>query len=183
MLLAGGVGLAAAVIGTLCELQAPRAFIGFWLAVSVVPSAGAFLLIRRQALRDAEPFWSPPTRRVVQAVLPPFAAAVLAGLATAVIVDARMEPVLANRWATQLLPVAWVVLYGCASHAAGFFMPRGIRLFGWLFVAGGCATFGLLAVGGGGFPPGHAIMGFFFGALHLAYGGYLRFTELRTNAA
>ncbi len=39
------------------------------------------------------------------------------------------------------LPLIWVVLYGCAFHAAGFFMPRGMRLFGWAFVIGGCGLF------------------------------------------
>ncbi len=32
----------------------------------------SLLLVRRQALKAAEPFWSPPTRRVSQAVLPAF---------------------------------------------------------------------------------------------------------------
>ena len=82
------------------------------------------------------------------------------------------------------LPLIWVVLYGCAFHAAGFFMPRGMRLFGWAFIIGGC---GLFAVG---FPDwarpldyAHGVMGFFFGGLHLAYGVYLYFTEQRRNEA
>ena len=36
------------------------------------------------------------------------------------------------------LPLSWVVLYGCAFHAAGFFMPRGMKIFGWAFIVGGC---------------------------------------------
>jgi hypothetical protein len=82
-----------------------------------------------------------------------------------------------------LLPLSWIVLYGCAIHAAGFFMPRGIRLLGWAFILGGC---GLLALGIPDLPRAHyahGVMGFFFGALHLAYGTYLFSTEKRKNAA
>jgi hypothetical protein len=39
------------------------------------------------------------------------------------------------------LPLIWIVLYGCALHAAGFFTPRGLRVFGWAFVLGGCSAF------------------------------------------
>jgi hypothetical protein len=80
------------------------------------------------------------------------------------------------------LPLSWVVLYGCAFHAAGFFMPRGMRLFGWVFIIGGCALFAT------GIPKdvnlshyAHSIMGCFFGGLHLGYGVYLYFTEPRRN--
>jgi hypothetical protein len=63
-------------------------------------------------------------------------------------------------------------------------MRRGMRLFGWIFILGGCGLFAL------GIPePGHAlewangIMGLFFGGLHLAYGVYLYFTEQSGNEA
>ena len=42
------------------------------MAVAVICLAEAFLLIRRQALKEAEAFWSPPTRRVAQAISPAF---------------------------------------------------------------------------------------------------------------
>jgi len=82
------------------------------------------------------------------------------------------------------LPLAWVILYGCALHAAGFFMSRGMRLFGWAIILGGCAAF---LLGAPRSEPAllnlsYAIMGFFFGGLHLAYGVYLYFTEPRRNA-
>jgi hypothetical protein len=80
------------------------------------------------------------------------------------------------------LPLSWVVLYGCAFHAAGFFMPRGMRLFGWIFVLGGCAVFALgIPDWGQPLDWAHGIMGVFFGGLHLAYGVYLYFTEQRRN--
>jgi hypothetical protein len=82
------------------------------------------------------------------------------------------------------LPIFWLLAYGCALTAAGFFMHRGIKLLGWIFVFCGCA---LMAVRGAGAGPalteGHAIMGGTFGGLHLAYGIYLYFTEPRGNGA
>ena len=81
------------------------------------------------------------------------------------------------------LPLGWIVFYGCAVHAAGFFMPRGIRLFGWMFIVGGC---GLFALGIPDLPRplyAHGVMGLFFGGLHLAYGIYLFCTEKRKNEA
>ena len=36
------------------------------------------------------------------------------------------------RW---LFVLANALFYGCAVHAAGFFMPRGMKLFGWLIIA------------------------------------------------
>ena len=80
------------------------------------------------------------------------------------------------------LPEAWIVLYGCGFHAAGFFMPRGMKIFGWGFIIGGCLLFAK------GIPDAvkpltfaHGVMGLFFGVLHLAYGIYLYFTEQRRN--
>jgi len=80
------------------------------------------------------------------------------------------------------LPLLWVVLYGCAFHAAGFFMPRGMKIFGWAFVVGGCGLFAA-AVPDWASPLdyAHGIMGLFFGGLHLAYGVYLYFTESSRN--
>jgi hypothetical protein len=77
------------------------------------------------------------------------------------------------------LPVTWILLYGCALHAAGFFTPRGIRLLGWLFILGGCSlTMSSLAVGVRlEYVQSHLIMGAFFGGLQLAYGIYLHFTD------
>jgi len=69
MLLAGSAGTVAATAGWLAGIEAPRAFSGYWLGVAVLTIAGCFLLLRRQALRDGEPLWSPPTRRVLQALL------------------------------------------------------------------------------------------------------------------
>jgi len=181
MIFNGVAGLAAAALGWGLKIGSPRGFILFWAAVGVVAVAGSFLLVRRQAIKDSEPIWSPPTRRVTQAFLPPLAAGLL--ISAVVLVNAGSAPenpgkVLGMLW----LPLSWVVLYGCAFHAAGFFMPRGMKVFGWAFVIGGCGLFAA------GIPDwarpldyAHGVMGLFFGGLHLAYGVYLYFTERRRN--
>jgi hypothetical protein len=79
------------------------------------------------------------------------------------------------------LPVFWMLLYGCALQSAGFFMQRGIKLFGWLFILSGSALAIAMALAGDPLDLrlGHLAMGVVFGGLHLAYGGYLYFTEPR----
>jgi hypothetical protein len=148
------------------------------MAVSVMALLAAILLARRQALKDAEPFWSPPTRRVAQAFLPPLFAGMILGVLTG------FGPQ-SDRLQSWMLPGAWMVFYGCALHAAGFFMVRGIKLFGWGFVLGGCALLAAGVLGGLRLPShsGHWLMGATFGGLHLAYGLYLHFTEQSRKAA
>jgi hypothetical protein len=180
----GAVGSVGAVLGWIFKVSSPIAFILYWACFAALAMAGSFLLVRRQALRASEPFWSPPTRRVTQAFLPPLAAGTILGIFICVKSSEPplIGPAFTLRWLFPFLPLAWVVLYGCAFHAAGFFMPRGMRLFGWAFVLGGCV--GLLLANqqwSDHVEYGHAIMGVFFGALHLAYGIYLYFTEQRRN--
>ncbi len=171
MMLAGVVGLVAGGVGWVTQCDSPRRFILYWFAVACAALVGAFVVVRRQALRDKESFWSPPTRRVAQAMLPSLYIGLIAGLVLAFVVnDADVT------WA--LVPV-WMALYGSALHAAGFFMPRGIKLLGWLFIIGG--TLLLLGLVAQSAPPefrfAHVVMGAVFGGLHLAYGIYLYFTE------
>src|SRR5438874_4508661 len=177
MIFNGVVGTVGGLLGSWLNFQSAQGFIAFWAGAAFLALAGSFLLVRRQALRESEPFWSPPTRRVTQALLPPLTVGLIIGIVVWFSVDPAahdLGAVLAMLW----LPLGWVVLYGCAFHAAGFFMPRGMRLFGWGFILGGCALFAI------GIPDhmtrldfAHGVMGFFFGLLHLAYGTYLYFKE------
>ena len=85
---------------------------------------------------------------------------------------------------TLLLPFLWAMFYGCALFSAGFFVPRGLKWFGWAYIvlAGGSLCFFIFANPDFYFS-GHWVMGFFFGVLHLAYGAYLYLTEKGKNAA
>ena len=178
MLLLGILGILAGIAGWGFSVSSSRAFGWYWIAVSAVGISGAYLMVRRQSLRDAEPFWSPPTRRVTQAALPAaFIGFVVSGLILLVLPQGSLE--------ISWLPPIWMALYGCAIHAAGFFMPRGMKLFGWLFILTSCAVGGALTLS---WIPrtsasSHWLMGACFGGLHLLYGIYLYFTEDRKNEA
>jgi len=179
MLFAGIAGVTAAAVGIIFRLDSSRAFGTLWLVTAVMVILGAFLIARRQAIRDQEVFWSPPTRRVAQALLPPLTAGMFVGAATVYVLKGD-----AGGGFNLLLTLVWLLFYGCSLHAAGFFMPRGIRWFGWIYIGLACAILGFLAV----VQPAveinaHWLMGFFFGVLHLAYGAYLYLTEKRNPIA
>jgi len=179
MIIVGAIGLAGASLPcSVVAINTNAAFSLYWSCVSLVAFTAAVLLVRRQALKEAEPFWSPPTRRVTQALLPAFLVGLILGLLF-LLFGSRLPQT------TSLLALAWTVIYGFALHAAGFFMQRGIKFFGWLFVLGGstllCVC--LLSPNLQTTLVAHAIMGTFFGLLHLSYGIYLYFTERTRNTA
>lgn len=180
-LAAGVLGSLAAALGWVAGLDSVRGFTGYWLAVAAGTLGVCLVIMRRQALQADEPFWSPPARRVAQATLPALSAGLLAGIL--VLLGAAPGP-----RAAWWLPGVWMVLYGCASHASGFFLDRGIQRFGTLFVIlGALWLLGFASrPGDAGLPAlrwAHVVMGAAFGGLHLAYGAYLRGTERGTPSA
>jgi hypothetical protein len=175
MLLVGSVGTLAAAGGLIFGIEAWRAFCAWWLAAALLALSGAFLIARRQALQDGEPFWSPPTVRISQAILPPLAAGLILSLAS---LSAGSEEV---RW---LFVVPNALFYGCAVHAAGSFMPRGMKLFGWLIIAfTGVVLLVLPWIPSTPRLLDHLFMGGLFGVLHLAYGVYLHVTDRQKSTA
>jgi hypothetical protein len=173
MILCGVLGIIAGLLGYLLKLEAIRAFLWLWGATAGLALFGSFLLVRRQALKDAEPFWSLPTRRVAQALLPPFVTAFFFSIFAADPEKALSSPF--------FLVNLWLVLYGCALHAAGFFISRGFQMLGWLFCAAGFGLFSCLWFRQACLPSPNLLMGALFGGLHLAAGIYLYFTEKRRN--
>lgn len=174
MLFAGSVGVLTMLIGLFFNMDSTRNFCGLWLGAAVIAITGAFLITRRQAFKDHEPFWSPPTRRVALALSPPLAAGMFLGVLLTSI-GGEM---------TLLAAFIWILFYGCALHSAGFFMPRGIMFFGWLFIISSCCLFCVFNLGWvKNEPNAHWLMGLFFGVLHLAYGAYLYLTEKGKNVA
>ena len=176
MVSVGAVGGGAAIGGIVLGIEACRVFCVWWLLAALVAVAGAFAIARRQSLEDGERFWSPPTLRVTQALLPPLSAGLIFSLVLVVSAPSHL------RW---LFVLGNTLFYGCAVHAAGFFMPRGMKLFGWMIIVGaGAVLFARLV-----FAPGaaaivdHALMGGFFGVAHVAYGAYLFMTEPRKTPA
>ena len=174
MLLAGALGVAAAAIGLFFHLESWLGFGALWLGTAAVAVVGTLLIARKQAIKESEIFWSLPTKRIAQAILPPlFAGMVLGSVFT---LYGLANPI--------VLTFLWLFFYGCALHAAGFFMLHGIKIFGWIFIVSAAAIVCLLSpyeytIG----VSAHWFMGFFFGVLHLAYGTYLYLTEKRKNVA
>ena len=178
MMVTGVIGSAASLGQCFCSAQSNTAFATLWMVTAFIAFVTVLLLVRRQALKDSEPFWSMPTRRVWQGLLPNF----FVGLAVCILF---IIPGLVPAGMSWVLPPIWMLFYGCGLHAAGFFMQRSIKLFGWMFVVFGVATlFGFILL-----PTlqtakvAHYAMGIFFGAVHLAFGIYLFFTETRKNEA
>jgi hypothetical protein len=173
----GVLGTAGGVAAIFWVPENARAFAFYWLSVAILCVATAFALVRRQAFASQEPFWSPPTRRITSALLPPvFAGAAVVGPLVNIHSEGSMIAV--------SLPPLWLVLYGCALHSAGFFMVRGIRLFGWAFVVAGLLS-ALTATNPQFLEPSiraaHLLMTFTFGLGHLAYGAYLHITEKKPS--
>lgn len=179
MIFVGVVGIIGGLIGWWLRIDSPLGFFSFWSIIAMIALVGAFLLVRRQALKDSEPFWSPPTRRVKDAMAPSFYAGAMIS-ATIVLMGENLYP--------QTVFVAiWCLMFGCGIHAAGFFMQHGIRSFGWYFITiGGFLlialsrpTMAFLQI----INSPHFLMAAIFGGLHLAYGIYLYFTEPKTPVA
>jgi hypothetical protein len=169
----GAIGVMGSIVGVALAPESAAGLAGFWTAVAVAALAAAFLTIRRESISDGEPFWSAPTRRVAMAMAP----ALIAGAAVTAAIGIGGSDF---AFAAAFLPPAWIIFYGCALQAAGFFMVRGIRLFGGAFVMAGS----VLLVISAAWPQSrltlgqaHGLMGLCFGLGHLAYGAYLRLSE------
>jgi hypothetical protein len=181
MLMLGFVGITAGIAGYFLPLHGSRRFAIYWLSISIGALVASYVNMRREALRDHEQFWSPPTRRVTQALAPALLVGAVFGFATAISPWSILlvpPSLLAGEPAWQLPPV-WMLLYGAAIHAAGFFMPRGFKLFGWAYIVAG--TFVILTLShlksGVSLRFAHLLMAIAFGGAHLAYGAYLAITE------
>jgi hypothetical protein len=176
MLFAGVIGIAGGIIGWKLRIDSDLGFVLFWSGIAALALAGAFILVRRQALKDSEPFWSPPTKRVAQALTPAFTIGAFIGAIWAYGDDDPGSGLL-------LIPI-WCWAYGCAICSASFFVPRGIKLFGWLFILiGFCLVIGFRPQLNWFDCSQHLLMGGIFGGLHLLYGIYLYFTEKQNPAA
>lgn len=170
----GVIGFGGATLGFFAFPDlSPSGFTLFWLLHATAAICGGFAIMRRQALKDHEPLFSPPAKRVLQALAP----GLTAGLVGVIVLWSKeLSTISLIPW----IVFSWMALYGCAVHAAGFFMPRGIKWFGWIFIGSTLILSIALSI------PNlltldirgcHMLMGIVFGGFHLAYGIYLQITE------
>ena len=167
-IIVGILGITAAGMAHSLGWAVKGSFAGYWMAVGLFGGGVALLLMRRQALKAGEGFMSPPAKRVAQAMIPMF----LAGLGFGVIefcmsVDERDSIQLAG---------LWMISYGGGIHAAGFFMRRGLKLLGWIFIISGFICVITNSLGRVDDSMAHWIMGGAFGLGNLLYGIYLKVT-------
>jgi hypothetical protein len=176
LLTAGSIGIAGSVLGWLLSADTVASFLTLWLIAAGAAMTSSFLLVRREAIRAKEAFWTPPTRRVAAAMSLPLFAGVLGTIALVLLRIGQHS-------LAPLLPYLWAAFYGLALHAAGFFTLRGIRQLGVGFVIAG-GLFGLssaltMLMPGyqTSFLGAHMQMGGLFGVLHLVAGGKLMVEE------
>ena len=176
MTFVGVLGLAAGIVGWRFGMKTDPGFVLYWSGVATVALIGTLLLVRRQALKDREPFWSPPTRRIGLSMLPAMAVGAFVGVMWLLV-----QP--GNSGDLNLIVMIWACLYGLALHSAGFVISSGVRTLGWLFCLISCSIPIVLTCWGDWKLPPHLAMAGIFGGLHLASGIYLYFTEKGKNAA
>lgn len=184
MICVGVLGILAATAGYCLKYNSLFEFEALWVSTALVAIATSFLIARRQAIKDCELFWSPPTRRVIQAIAPAFVGGVMVALFVAT--DAPRYQSQSSEWWVPIL--LWLLFYGCALHAAGFFTPKGIKSLGWFYVCCPAVLVGFIYLTARMFdsvfsPNFHCLMGALFGGPHLAYGIYLYFTEKKNPVA
>ncbi len=174
MFLTGGTGILFSICGHLLKVENPKLFVIWWLAAGLVAFFLTLFITRRQALKDKELFWSNPTRQVIYSLIPPLFAGISTGIAI------MINGAIIN---LPYLPAFWIMFYGTALYSAGFFMRRGMKLFGFLFVLAGGFMLIILALLriNIDYKIAHLLMGIFFGAIHIGYGVYLHFTEKSVN--
>tara|TARA_B100000676_G_C18032145_1_gene819402 strand:- start:938 stop:1564 length:627 start_codon:yes stop_codon:yes gene_type:complete len=177
-LIAGILGFLGAGIGHFQKLNDLPSFLRLWCIIAGIGLLVAARLIRTQAMKSEEPFWTPPAKRIFQAMLPAF---IIGGGFTAPFVFPRagLNP------PVMFFVVSWLVLYGFGLHSAGFFVAKGIKRLGWIFLFSGMlVTWNeLTQFSVGSIPSPHILMGTTFGGFHFVSWIYLLFTEKKDETA
>jgi hypothetical protein len=148
-----GMGIAGASAAIVAARQADgMAWLAVWLGAAAIAVPIGFVFMIAKAQRHAVPLWSPAGRRFAQAFLP----ALLAG--------AILTVLLVRKGHFDLLPPAWLLLYGAGVMAGAASSVAVLTLIGVAFVVCGAAA-ALTAPAWGNFW-----LGLGFGALHIVFG-------------
>ncbi len=158
-LVAGLSSFAATAFGILTP-PGPNRFFYIWGAVLFLTSISNLLILRRDAARRRETFFSAGMRLALQAMLP----ALLGGGLS----------ILLNPAGGHVATVAlWILFYGISLLAASHFAPPAIRWLGVVFFSAAALLFPIGASLHWNFGVdhvwAHALMGATFGVFHIAY--------------
>jgi hypothetical protein len=128
----------------------------YWLTVWLAEAALALLIgivgAAVKSRRARLPLLSGPGRKFV------------AGFAPAMIAGGVLSAALVRAGMSDLLPGAWLLLYGAAVVAGGWASVRIVPLMGACFMTAG--AIGLLTNS----PPGYVLLAAGFGGLHIVFG-------------
>ena len=161
-LLGGAIAIVVAVVAWFLAAKPVLPFVGTWLSVLILISAANLWLLRQDAIRRGELFFSAGMRLALRSMMP---ALLAGGLCLFLDVDGG----------APVLVALWVLLYGVSLLAAAHFAPRSIQLLGRVFFCSGAL---LLAAGALVFDQwrganqqliAHLLMGATFGLFHLIY--------------
>ena len=124
-------------------------------ATALVAAAISFAAAARKARRSGGSLWSLPARRFALSLAPPLAA------------GAALTPLLYRAGLLDVLPGAWLLLYGAGVVTGGAFSVRIVPLTGVAFMLAGAAALLLPDLGR------DAWMALGFGGIHLVFGAAL----------
>lgn len=149
----GVTGFTAAAVGA--TRPTVEGWLATWLAAAAVAALAGGWAIRRKAHRVGLSLASGSGRKFVLGFLPPAVA------------GAVLTVALHRAGAPELIPGAWLLLYGVAVVSAGAFSVRVVPVMGGCFMVLGAGAF--LA------PPqlGNLLLGAGFGLLHLVFGAHI----------
>jgi hypothetical protein len=146
----GVIALAAGAIAA--RADASLTWLGIWLGAAMLSFLIAILAMARKSRAEGIPLLTGPGRRFAWNVTPPLAAG---GVLTIALAQAGLF---------DLLPGAWLLLYGTSVVTGGSFSVRPVPIMGLAFMLAGVAAFVS--------PPawGEAYMAGGFGGLHIIFG-------------
>jgi hypothetical protein len=146
----GITALAAAVIAV--GRETPEGWLGVWATEALVAAGIGAWAIERKARRVGLPVLSGTGRKVLLGFTPPALAGVV------------LTAALWKAGATELVPGAWLLLYGVAVVAGGTFSVRVVPLMGVCFMVLGTIALFLMP------NAGNSLLALGFGGLHLVFG-------------
>jgi hypothetical protein len=145
-------GIAVVSMAVAASIPSVRGQLTVWIAAAFAALAAGSIGSWIKARRNDLVLLGDPGRRFLLCLIPPLAAGAVLSMAL---------------WATPqvtLLPVIWMLLYGCGVLAAGTYAAPPVMHMGGCFILAGLFAHALPA------SLGNVLLGATFGGLHLVFG-------------
>jgi hypothetical protein len=148
----GVTAMGAAIYGARFIVTAPRTWLLIWLGDAIVAALIAAVSMFRKARRANVSFTSPPARRFFMSYLAPVAA------------GAALTYLLGHTGRYDVLPAAWLLIYGASVVSSGAYSIRVVLVMGVCFMLLGIAACFV------SYSAGNALLGAGFGGIHIVFG-------------